>query len=154
MLSTWTRFIAPLTIITLCLAGCAGNGETIEHNTAGTTGNSKVSMSVLDKIIELKPDDAEAYFNRAVAKDELADYKGAMADYDKAIEIDPNCADAYSNRSAIKYTRGDYKGAISDYGKAIELNPDYAKAYSERGVAKRILGIPKEPYPITIKQLN
>ena len=51
------------------------------------------------------------------AKDELKDYKGAIADYTKAIEIDPNYADAYNNRGIAKDELKDYKGAIADYTK-------------------------------------
>jgi tetratricopeptide (TPR) repeat protein len=48
------------------------------------------------KAIELKPDFAEAYFNRAFCKHEIKDYKGAIADYSKSIEVWPlNIADYY-----------------------------------------------------------
>ena len=67
--------------------------------------------------------DAEAYNNRAVAKERTGDYKDAIADYDKAIEINPKFAEAYYNRGIAKESTGDYKGAIADWGKAIELNP-------------------------------
>lgn len=45
--------------------------------------------------LALKPEDAAAYNNRAVAKSKLADYHGAEAeaDYNRAIEIDPALKD-------------------------------------------------------------
>ena len=81
---------------------------------------------------------AEEYFNQANAKDDLKDYKGAIADYTKAIELDPTYVDAYYNRGNAKCRSQDYKGAIVDYSKAIELDPSYTKAYTyiSRGVAK------------------
>jgi tetratricopeptide (TPR) repeat protein len=34
----------------------------------------------------------EEYFNRAIEKEKLEDYRGAIADYTKAIELNPNDA--------------------------------------------------------------
>ncbi len=59
--------------------------------------------------------DAEAYFNRGLAKYYQEDYTGAIADYTKAIEIDPKLAAAYYNRGAAKARLKDYTGAIADY---------------------------------------
>ena len=77
--------------------------------------------------------------NRANVKNNLKDYKGAIADYNKAIEIDSNDAIAYVNRGIAKYLLKDYKGSIADNNKAIEIDPNYTKAYVNRGAAKHIL---------------
>ena len=50
------------------------------------------------KAIELKPDYAEAYYNRGVILTELRQLEEAMASYNRAIELQPDCAAAYSNR--------------------------------------------------------
>ena len=89
--------------------------------------------------IELKPD-AEAYYNRGIAKRAKGDLDGAIADYTKAIELKPDYAVAYSNRGAAKQAKGDLDGAIADFTKAIELKPDYPHAYVNRGIAKRAKG--------------
>ena len=70
-----------------------------------------------------KAQTADEYFYRAYSKDNLKDYKGAVADYTKAIEINPNYAYAYYNRGIAKDELKDYKGAIADYTKAIEIRP-------------------------------
>ena len=44
------------------------------------------------KVIELDPENANAYINRGFSKHNLEDYKGAIEDYTKAIELDPNDA--------------------------------------------------------------
>ena len=87
-------------------------------------------------VIELNPDDANAYNNRGAARSNLGDYKGAIEDYDKATELNPDYVGAYNNRGAARSKLGNYKGAIEDYNKAIELNPNHANAYYKRGVAK------------------
>ena len=71
------------------------------------------------KIIELKPDDAETYFNRGRAYEETGDYTRAIADFNKAIELDPNHAEACVGRGRAYYETGDYPRAVADYDKAI-----------------------------------
>lgn len=57
-------------------------------------GNSKLQLkdyigAIADysKAIELKPDNADAYYNRGNSKILLKDYNGAITDYSKAIEL-------------------------------------------------------------------
>jgi tetratricopeptide (TPR) repeat protein len=79
------------------------------------------------------------YFNRAVAKLNLQDYRGAIVDFTKAIELNPNFAEVYFHRGMCKAILEDYRGAIVDFTKAIGLNPNYAEAYFHRGVSKLLL---------------
>jgi Flp pilus assembly protein TadD len=98
-------------------------------------------MAVEDynKAIQLNPNNASAYNNRGVSKDNLEDYRGAIEDYNKAIQLNPNNAGAYNNRGVSKDNLEDYRGAIEDFNKAIQLNPNDAGAYKNRGVSKRHL---------------
>ena len=97
-------------------------------------------ISAYDKATRLKPDYAEAYSNRGVAKDALKRYDDAIADYDEAIILKPDYAEAYSNRGNAKVRLGRHDDAIADYDEAIILKPDAAKAYGNRGIAKRASG--------------
>ena len=89
-----------------------------------------------DKVIQLRPDAANAYINRGLAKGDLGQYSAAISDYNKAIQLKPDHATAYNNRGAAKRKLGQHFAAISDFDKAIQLKPDYAMAYSNRGEAK------------------
>ena len=84
------------------------------------------------KAIELKPDYADAYYHRGLAKQAKCSFGGfvwtergeldeAIADYTKAIELKPDYADAYYNRGLAKQAEGDLDGARVDCTKAIEL---------------------------------
>ncbi|MCX6233489.1 MAG: tetratricopeptide repeat protein [Bacteroidetes bacterium] len=79
------------------------------------------------------------YFKRALAKEKLRDWSGAIADYSKAIEINPQNAEAYYNRGVDKGIIDDNRGAIEDFSKAIEIKPNYAEAYYFRGASKIFL---------------
>ncbi len=67
------------------------------------------------KAIELKPDFADAYYNRGLAKQ----------------------AKVYIFGGRVWTERGGLDGAIADYTKAIDLKPDFADAYYNRGLAEQ-----------------
>ena len=84
------------------------------------------------KVIDLRPADAIAYYNRGMAYGEQGDFDRAIADYTKMIDWNPNYAGAYYNRGLIYGKKSDFDRAIEDYTKTIGLNPDYADAYYNR----------------------
>ena len=104
------------------------------------TNALETAIDAYDRAIRLKPDYAEAYSNRGVAKSDLGRHDEAIADYDEAIRLKPDYAEVYSNLGDAKNDLGWYEDAIADCDKAIRLKPDLAEAYSNRGVAKRSLG--------------
>lgn len=79
-----------------------------------------------------KPSDSERYFNRAISKHKLKDYKGAIEDYTKAIEIDPYYSAAYNNRELAKTELKENKGLKEDYTKSIEINTNDSHAYNNK----------------------
>jgi tetratricopeptide (TPR) repeat protein len=87
------------------------------------------------KAIDLKPDYADAYFDRGNAWSEKKEYDKAIEDYDKATYLKPDNAIAYYNRGNRWLNKKEYDKAIEDYSKAIELKPDYPLAYGNRGNA-------------------
>ena len=93
-----------------------------------------------DKIIEINPDNADAYYNRGIIKGILGNHKGEIDDYGEVIKLNPDYTEAYNNRGAERINIGDHKGAIEDYDKAIELNPNDAETYNNRGIAKGKIG--------------
>lgn len=98
--------------------------------------NSLKAIDLYSKVLDLFPDNVDAYINRGYEKDELNDMEGALKDYNKAIELDPNDAAAYNNRGTLKKKLDDIEGALADYNKAIELDPNFSEAYCNRGVIK------------------
>ena len=84
--------------------------------------------------IEINPQNATAYYNRAVAHYGLGNYQEAVDDFSKAIELDPKNGKAYYNRAIVYGALGRNKDAIEDGTRAIELNPKDANAYINRGI--------------------
>ena len=131
-----TALAAALAVLVLgspLITGC-GAQTTIAEGASDQAAESdsaerralKDEIAELTKLIETNPQDADAYYNRGNAKEQLEDYQGAIDDYSKAIEINPQYADAYNNRGAAKELVGDLKGACADYKKAVSLGDQEA----------------------------
>lgn len=86
--------------------------------------------------IRIFPGNPNAWYSRAIAKDELFLLLEARADYDKAIELAPAFAEAYINRGVNKESAGEYEAALVDLNTAIGLEPDNATAFFNRGNVK------------------
>ena len=86
-----------------------------------------VLFSLLTATFSFGQKTAQDYYNSGSTKDDLQDYRGAIADYNKAIELQPDYADAYNNRGNAKYNLHDLNGACLDWNKAGEfgLNEAY-----------------------------
>lgn len=97
------------------------------------------ALADFNKVVELKPEYINGYFNRARAKSGLGDTKGSIEDNNKVIESDPTNSMAYNNRGWEKFLLKDYIEALKDFNKAIELEPRNAVAYDSRQETKYFL---------------
>lgn len=75
----------------------------------------------LDRAIELAPDFAFAYYNRACVEAMQKDFISAIADLNKTLELDASFAEAYYNRGLINIFLGNNKQGIADLSRAGEL---------------------------------
>ena len=71
-------------------------------------------VQLYTQAITLEPDNLDYYFYRAIAKNDMGDYSGAIVDYSKIIVEEPD-ADTYFNRGNSRYSLKDLKGAKEDY---------------------------------------
>lgn len=109
-----------------------------ELNNKGTSLDSlglyDEAIECFNKAIEIAPNRAVSYSNRANARNDMGDVDGAMGDYNKAIEIDPEYAQGYHNRGGLLVRKGNFDAAIADFDKAIEIDPLYANAFYGRAL--------------------
>ncbi|WP_165790172.1 tetratricopeptide repeat protein [Cuspidothrix issatschenkoi] len=90
------------------------------------------------QVLQLKPNNEDAYFNRGFARSELGDKQGAIEDYTQAIKINPNYVNAYNNRGVARSKLGDKQGAIEDYTQAIKINPNCVDAYNPHSALQKV----------------
>lgn len=74
----------------------------------------KEAIRFYSEAITKKPDFADAYNNRGLARFRDDDREGALADYTRAIQIDPDFGTAYFNRAEILLETGDAAGSVAD----------------------------------------
>ena len=107
-------------------------------------GKISESLIVGKKVIELNPDDAEAYFNVGNTLRQQKKLTEALIYYNKSIKLNSKYALAYNNLATTLRELGRSEEAIGIYKKLILLIPSYAEAYNNLGVAFRDLNILEE----------
>ena len=124
------------------------------------------AISYYNQAIELNPNYADAYHNRALVYNDVAKREQAIKDFSKSIELNPNNSLYYYNRGTvyvnlinypttkleeiIKYETKNRIQAIKDFSKAIELSPNFVFAYINRARAYYDL----KKYDLAIKDAN
>jgi tetratricopeptide (TPR) repeat protein len=89
-----------------------------KHDDAGRYDEA---IHAYSEAIRLKPDYADAYNNRGLARYSRGDLAGALRDYNTAIRLAPDDADAYYNRALTREAKGNAAGAWADYQKYLDL---------------------------------
>lgn len=91
-------------------------------------------IQYFDRAIEAKPYLAEAYYCRALAEFNLADYPAAEDDLHKAITFNPFHVEYYQLRGICRIHNEHYRGAVEDYTRVVEEIPDNQDAYYNRAL--------------------
>jgi tetratricopeptide (TPR) repeat protein len=85
------------------------------------SGKTLGAIANYTQAIQLDPQLAIAYNNRAIAKIVMKDYRGALADYGEVIRLQPDKALSYNNRAVLRQQLGDCRGAVVDLLTAAKL---------------------------------
>ncbi|WP_197356233.1 tetratricopeptide repeat protein [Aureliella helgolandensis] len=115
----------------------------IHHNFAislAMKGDYARAINSVTRALELKPDYANAYFNRGELYFELGRFEQASKDYSLAIERDATDPQYYNSRAHSQFMLEDYDVAIADYQRAAELGTDSAVYQSDLADAYQFLG--------------
>jgi tetratricopeptide (TPR) repeat protein len=82
------------------------------------------AISDYSEAIRLKPDYADAYYNRGVVYNNYKDdFDKAISDYSEVIRLKPDHTYAYYMRGVVYSNKNDYDKAISDFTEVILLKP-------------------------------
>jgi protein O-GlcNAc transferase len=100
----------------------------------------KDALSVLQKIVEFMPDDAEAHYNLGVALKHLGLMESAVASYRRAVKIKPAYVDAHYNLGNALKELKQFTDAVASYRRALKIKPDSAYAHNNLGTVFTSLG--------------
>ena len=92
------------------------------------------AVDSFSKAITLKPNWAQAYYQRGNAFKWAGNLSSAKRDLDVAIGLKQDQPEMYVDRAAVHLMTGNPDQAIADLTKAIRLKPDYVEAYRTRAV--------------------
>jgi tetratricopeptide (TPR) repeat protein len=104
-------------------------------NWKGCTGNPDVDWerqitactALIDGGGETKENMGIAYYNRALAYENLDKFNEAIADFTRAIALNPEDADSYLYRGIDKTRLGDKAGGEADIETAKRINPNIGR---------------------------
>lgn len=81
----------------------------------------------LEKLTELAPGAAEAWFNLGVARQQLGQLRPAIEAYLTAVELEPSMKQAHANLGYLHHQRGDGEAARQSYVEALNQDPQMAE---------------------------
>jgi tetratricopeptide (TPR) repeat protein len=94
------------------------------------TRNLEIAEQLLDKIILLQPDWAEAWNKRATVRYLMGEDQQSMADIARVLALEPRHVGALSGMGMILERRGFRDGALRAYRRALEVAPQLESAKS------------------------
>ncbi len=113
----------------------------IKLDAAGKVIETRVKEpETLTERIARRPNDADAYRERATERRKQGDFSGALDDANHAVALAPKSASGYIDRGLARVQSGDYEGGIADYTLALGLEPKNPLIYNNRGIAKHLKG--------------
>jgi len=86
------------------------------------------SLAILDKLVLLRPEWAEAWNKRATARYLAGDGSGSMADIAETLKREPRHIGALSGMGMILEQRGFRQGALRAYRRALDIAPQMPQA--------------------------
>ncbi|XP_067890415.1 small glutamine-rich tetratricopeptide repeat-containing protein beta-like isoform X2 [Heterodontus francisci] len=107
--------------------------------------NYRAAVDSYTQAIELDPNSAVYFCNRAAAQSKLNNYTAAIQDCKRAIAIDPDYSKAYGRMGLALTSLNKHSEAITYYKKAVELDPENGTFKSNLRVAEQKIGEASSP---------
>lgn len=87
------------------------------------------SMKTIDRILQMDPQNAEAYFMFGMNFKETGDTIRSINSFQKAVELDADMVDAWILLGQLYHARGDDKLALRYLDNAIQIAPNFVDAW-------------------------
>jgi tetratricopeptide (TPR) repeat protein len=102
----------------------------------------ELALQFANEAIDLMPEDARGYYDRAGIAYALRDYANALEDYSRAIRLQPRYAYAYNNRGLVWFFGySDPEKALADFDTSLQFhNSEPHIVHGNRALALRMQG--------------
>ncbi|OBQ35943.1 MAG: hypothetical protein AN485_12500, partial [Anabaena sp. MDT14b] len=102
-------------------------------------GDYEGAITDYNQVIQINPDDIDAYYCRGNAHFDLGKYAAAIADYTQVIKMNFHYVNAYYNRGNALLEIADKQGAVEDFHKAANLYWQAGKLAEYKDTQARII---------------
>ena len=104
---------------------------------AANSGLKNLDQAIenFNKVLEINPKDAMAYFNIGTIFSEKKEFDIAIKNYQKCLAINPNHAETFDNIGSALKAQGSLTAAVEQFTQAINLKPNFTQAHYNLGVA-------------------
>jgi tetratricopeptide (TPR) repeat protein len=100
-------------------------------------GDYDRAVAALNRVIEINPNNAAAYHERAVCYSAKQAWDNVIADASRALDLGySHPALPFSSRGIARTEKNDFRGALEDFDQAIARQPDFGLAYYHRARAR------------------
>ncbi len=106
--------------------------------------NYERAIACYKRVIELRPNFAEAYNNLGTTFLNAGDGQTAVPAFEKALALRPDYPEAHNNLGTVHRILGELEEAATSYKKAIKINPRFTDAYVNLGGVLRLQGKSEE----------
>ncbi|KAM5260454.1 small glutamine-rich tetratricopeptide repeat-containing protein beta isoform 2-T2 [Hipposideros larvatus] len=113
--------------------------ESLEGNNHMKEENYAAAVDCYTQAIEMDPNNAVYYCNRAAAQSKLGHYTDAIKDCEKAIAIDSKYSKAYGRMGLALTAMNKFEEAVRSYQKALDLDPENDSYKSNLKIAEQKL---------------
>ena len=100
---------------------------------AAGKGEAQEAIAYISQALTCKTHYAPAWYNLALAQQQLKDYRAALSSYERAIALKKDYWQAYSNRGSVLKELNRLNEALASYDVAFILNPQDEGGYVSRG---------------------
>jgi tetratricopeptide (TPR) repeat protein len=91
-------------------------------------GRLKLAIDDLGRVVELRPDNAQAFFKRAELHRAIGDADTAITDFTSTIRLEPKNVAALFARAELYRAKTDRRHALADYAAVLRLDPSQEAA--------------------------
>lgn len=98
------------------------------------------AIELLDKALELEPQNKLYWYNLAHVYLTLGQYDKAVERFERVLDFDPHSALTLYSLGLALSKHGSHKAALDRLQQALEINPEYEDAYYQLGAVYRALG--------------